>query len=331
MQTGKTVMKFFSPGLRLALMTFIASAGCAVAMPAGARQACGPEALGVARTLTVSRSQPTAVGLQTYPRTLDLADHEVVLTFDDGPAAPTAKILDALAAECARATFFVIGHNAAGTPALVKRAADEGHSIGHHSYSHPGQTLRRMSDAAARADIDRGIAATTAAAGGASAPFFRFPGFADTPALLSYLQGKGFTVFGSDVWASDWNDTTPEAERDLILSRLEKAGKGILLFHDSKAHTAQMLPEFLKELKKRGFRLVHLLPGDSETPIVAAGADWTSTTEPIIARTLGGAKASGGAGAPARKATHRSPGPRAVSGAPGAAGPPADGGGSNGD
>lgn len=331
MQTGKTIMKLFSPGLRVALMTLAIGAGVAFAMPAIARPACGPEALGVARTLTVSRSQPTAVGLQTYPRTLDLADHEVVLTFDDGPASPTAKILDALAAECARATFFVIGHNAAATPALVKRAADEGHTIGHHSYSHPGQTLRRMSEEAARADIDRGIAATTAAAGGVSAPFFRFPGFADTPALLSYLQDKGFTVFGSDVWASDWNDTTPEAERDLILARLEKAGKGILLFHDSKAHTAQMLPEFLKELKKRGFRLVHLVPGDGETPIVAAGADWTSTTEPIIARTLGGAKVVGGARDPTRKTLRRAHGPNAVSGASGAGGAPVDGGGSSGD
>jgi hypothetical protein len=50
-----------------------------------------------------------------------------------------------------------------------------------------------------------------------------------------------------------------------------------------------MLPEFLQELKKRGFRLVHVVPGEGETPVVAAGADWTSTTEPIIARTLNGA------------------------------------------
>jgi peptidoglycan/xylan/chitin deacetylase (PgdA/CDA1 family) len=321
MQTGKTDMNIFSPGLRLAFMTL--AIGAAPASPAIAGPACGPDALGVARTLTIGRSQPTAVGLQTYPRTLDLADHEVVLTFDDGPAGPTGKILDALAAECARATFFVVGHNAAETPALVKRAVNEGHSIGHHSFSHPAQTLRKMTDAAARADIDRGIAATTAAAGGASAPFFRFPGFADTPALLDYLKEKGLTVFGSDVWASDWNDTTPAAERDLILSRLEKVGRGIVLFHDTKAHTAQMLPEFLRELKKRGFRLVHIVPGDGETPVVAAGADWTSTTEPIIARTLSGA---GGKKPPGHADRTKPPQP----GAP-PAGDRTDGGGAAGD
>ena len=62
------------------------------------------------------------VGLKTYPRTIPLADHEVILTFDDGPeAVNTPKILDALAAECVRATFFEIGRNAEGLPALARR------------------------------------------------------------------------------------------------------------------------------------------------------------------------------------------------------------------
>ncbi|WP_051134098.1 polysaccharide deacetylase family protein [Methylocystis sp. ATCC 49242] len=275
-------MTRFSLALLFALATL---------MPAGsfalAREGCGPESLGVSRTITINRGKGSAVGLQSYPRTLDLQDHEVVLTFDDGPAPTTARVLDALAKECAKATFFVIGHSAEESPALVKRAAAEGHSIGHHSFSHPGKTLRLMTDAAAKADINKGIAAVEKAAGGKTAPFFRFPGFADTPELVADLNGRGYTVFGSDVWASDWKEMTPKAQLDLVLSRLEKAGKGIVLFHDSKATTAQMLPDFLRELKSRGYRLVHMVPGDGETPIVAAGAGWTSTTEPIIEKVLG--------------------------------------------
>lgn len=285
MQTGKTVMKSFSLPFRIVLAMLAHVAGASAA-----HADCGPEALGVSRTLTISRTKATAVGLQTYPRTLDLADHEVVLTFDDGPAAPTAKVLDALAKECAKATFFIIGHNAESMPHLVKRAAAEGHAIGHHSYSHPDHTLRLMDEAKAKADIEKGIVATTKAAGGESAPFFRFPGFADTPALVADLNARGYTVFGSDVWASDWKEMGPKAELDLILSRLDKIGRGIVLFHDSKAQTAGMLAEFLRELKKRGYRLVHLAAGDGETPVVAAGADWTSTTEPIIAKTLANKK-----------------------------------------
>ncbi|QGM96155.1 polysaccharide deacetylase family protein [Methylocystis parvus] len=264
---------------------------CAAA-PGQARD-CGPDAPGVSRTLTIG-PKGTAVGLQSYPRTLDLQDHEVVLTFDDGPAGPTAKVLDALAAECARATFFVIGRNAESAPALVRRTADEGHSIGHHSYSHPGNTLRLMDDAAAREDIEKGIKAVEKASGGKAAPFFRFPGFADTPSLVAYLEGKGYTIFGSDLWASDWSPMSPKGELDLVMKRLEKEGKGIVLFHDSKAQTAAMVPDFLRELKTRGYKLVHIVPGDGETPVVAAGPGWTSTTEPIIAKTLAGKRAAPG-------------------------------------
>lgn len=256
--------------------------------PAFAGADCGPDALGVARTLTISRTKGAAVGLQSYPQTLALDDHEVILTFDDGPAGPTAKILDALKKECARVTFFVIGRNAEGAPAMVRRAAQAGHSIGHHSFSHPERTLRLMDGAAARDDIEKGIAAVTKAAGGDVAPFFRFPGFADTDALRDDLIARGYTVFGSDLWASDWSKMTPKAELDLVLSRLEDKRKGILLFHDSKETTAQMLPDFLRELRQRGYKLVHMVPGEGETPIAPAGAGWKSTTEPIIAKTLGG-------------------------------------------
>ncbi|TLG73730.1 polysaccharide deacetylase family protein [Methylocystis sp. B8] len=264
---------------------------------AAEERTCGPDALGTSRVIEIDRSKGTAIGLQSYPRTLDLRDHEVVLTFDDGPAATTAQVLDALAKECARVTFFLIGRNAEGLPALVKRAAAEGHTIGHHSYSHPDKTLRLMSEEAAKADIEKGIAAVNKALGATAAPFFRFPGFADTPALVADLTARGYTIFGSDLWASDWSHITAKAELELVLSRLEKNRKGIVLFHDSQAITAQMLPEFLRELKKRGYSLVHIAPGDSPTPIVAAGPDWTSTTEPIIAKTLGakslGAKSLG--------------------------------------
>ncbi len=286
MQTGKTQMT------RISRLSLCALSLLAFGVGPSAARDCGPDALGVSRTITVSRTKGAAVGLQSYPRTLDLQEKEVVLTFDDGPAAPTAHVLDALAKECALATFFVIGRSAEASPALVRREASEGHSIGHHSYSHPANTLRLMSEAAAKADIDRGIEAVDKASGGTAAPFFRFPGFADTRPLLDYLEGRGFTVFGSDLWASDWSPMSPKGELELVMKRLEKGGKGIILFHDSKAQTAAMLPDFLRELKTRGYRLVHMVPGEGETPVVPAPTGWTSTTEPIIAKTLKGKTAS---------------------------------------
>jgi peptidoglycan/xylan/chitin deacetylase (PgdA/CDA1 family) len=267
--------------------------GLLAAAGAAAAEHCGPEALGVSRTIAIDGAQKLALGLETYPRTLALRDHEVVLTFDDGPVAGTTpKVLDALKEQCARATFFLVGRHAAEAPALVRRIVQEGHNAGHHSYSHPAQTLRLMPEAAAKADIDGGFSAVDRAGYGAAGdepkvPFFRFPGFADTPQLVRWLQDRGIAVFGADLWASDWQEMTPRAELDLVLSRLEAAGKGIVLFHDSRPSTAQMMPDFLKALKARGFRLVHIVPGPGPTPVAAAGPGWSSATEAIIAKTLG--------------------------------------------
>lgn len=68
------------------------------------------DALGTSRVLSVDAKTTPRVGLKSFPQTLPLADHEVVLTFDDGPHPPTtSKVLAALAQECVRATFFLIG------------------------------------------------------------------------------------------------------------------------------------------------------------------------------------------------------------------------------
>jgi peptidoglycan-N-acetylglucosamine deacetylase len=244
-----------------------------------------------------------SLGLQSYPKTLDLADHEVVLTFDDGPAAATAQVLDALKENCVKATFFLIGRNAAAMPAMVKREVLEGHSVGYHSMTHPERTLRMMAPEAAKKDIDLGIAAVDRAAfgdarGAPHSPFFRFPGYADSPELLDYVHARGMAVFGSDLWASDWLTMTPEAELDLVMSRLEKAGRGIVLFHDPRPSTAKMLPAFLRELKARGFRVAHMVAGPGPTPVAEAGPSWRSTTEPIIAKTLRGYRAPEETGKP---------------------------------
>jgi peptidoglycan-N-acetylglucosamine deacetylase len=224
---------------------------------------CGADALGTARVLSVDRSIER-VGRKHFPTTLPLADGEVVLTFDDGPwPGTTPRVLDALARECVRATFFLIGRNASAHAQLVRRELAEGHTVAHHTYAHP--LLAHMRPEAAMAEIDRGFAAVETAAYGQArtrptTPFFRFPGFASTPELLDRLKARGITVFGADLWASDWNAMSPEQELQLVMARLDAAGGGIILFHDTKAQTAAMLPAFLSALKAGGYRVVHVVP-----------------------------------------------------------------------
>ena len=274
---------------RMFLALSVASAVPAAAAPAYPAAACAnPDALGTRRTLEVGGAPE--LGLKSYPQTLALDDHEVVLTFDDGPApATTPKILDALKAQCVEATFFLIGRNAAAAPALVRREIAEHHSVGHHTWDHPAVTLRGLTEVAALADIDRGMAADDKAAYGAwsgepRVPFFRFPGFGDTPALLDALKGRHVAVFGADLWASDWIPMTPDAELALLMGRLRTAGRGIILLHDIKRQTTDMLPRFLAALKTEGFHVVHLVPGGGVTPTRPAPEGWSSETEKTLAR-----------------------------------------------
>lgn len=248
-----------------------------VAGPAAATGSACPggqaDALGTARVITIDPAETPRLGRKHFPTTLPLADMEVLLTFDDGPlAGRTDRVLDALARECVRATFFVVGRQAQAHPALLRRIAAEGHTVAHHTYAHP--LLDRMTPAAAEREIDHGFAAVdTILYGTAGArpvvPFFRFPGFAATPALLARLEQRGIAVFGADVWASDWNDMTPGRQLDLVMARLEASRGGILLFHDTRLQTVQMLPAFLRALKSRGFQVVHGVPPRSRT--AAAG------------------------------------------------------------
>jgi peptidoglycan/xylan/chitin deacetylase (PgdA/CDA1 family) len=222
------------------------------------------DTLGTSRILKVDAATTPRVGLKSFPQTLPLADHEVVLTFDDGPWPPTTmRVLAALAHECVQATFFLIGKSASEHPELVRRIAAEGHTIGHHTWSH--RSLMHIKPNEAVEEIDRGIAADEMALHGVAAttpstPFFRFPGFQSTPATLDLLQSRGIVVFGADLWASDWDPMTPKQELKLITDRLKIARKGIILFHDSKARTAAMLPAFLRYLRGDGYHVVHLVP-----------------------------------------------------------------------
>ena len=250
----------------LTVLRLLVVFACAAWPTIASAEACPdkPDALGTARVLAVRATTTPRVGRKHFPATLPLAPKEIVLTFDDGPwPGATTKVLDALKRECVQATFFLLGRNAAAAPALARRALAEGHTIAHHSYAHP--LLSRMSPAAAAAEIDRGIAAVERAVyGDAGAkprtPFFRFPGFASSPALLERMQARGLVVFGADLWASDWNPMSPAQELALTLARLDPARGGIVLFHDTKSQTAAMLPAFLRALKSRGYKVVHVVP-----------------------------------------------------------------------
>ncbi len=277
------------------LLAILAAASALLALGQARAEDCGPDKLGVSRIEKVGTQGGLEVGWKSYRETLTLADHEVILTFDDGPdPATTPLVLDALKAECVRATFFAIGRNVDEYPKLARREVEEGHNVAYHTYTHPQPTLRYMTPQAARADILKGAIAVERAAYGQDfasgepddlsklkmhAPFFRFPGFADTPDLRAWFARDNVAIFGVDLWASDWIPMTPDQELKLIFSRLDKARKGMILLHDNKPWTAAMMPRFLSQLKARGYRVVHIEAGAGHGPTETAPAGWRSLTE----------------------------------------------------
>jgi len=236
-------------------------------LPALAQSCPNPNALGTSRVLEVDAGSTPRIGRKQFPQTLPLQKKELVLTFDDGPIPETTpRALEALKAECVRATFFLLGRNSEAHPALARRILADGHTVAHHTYSH--QNLSKVPVAVAESEINRGFEEDDNAVYGQRrtdpvTPFFRFPGFASTPALLDTLARRRIVVFGADVWASDWNEMSPATQLNLILKRLEQIDHGIVLFHDTRAQTVHMLPDFLRELKRRGYRIVHVVPAGS--------------------------------------------------------------------
>src|SRR5262245_35245945 len=103
----------------------------AASVPAVAEECPGnPAALGTSRVLTLSFDQVSQVGSMQYKQILPLKDHEVVLTFDDGPLPPyTNAILDTLASQCVKASYFLVGQMARSYPYLVRRLYNAGHTV----------------------------------------------------------------------------------------------------------------------------------------------------------------------------------------------------------
>ena len=227
-----------------------------------------PGALGTSRTLVVDPKEHLRIGTMQYDETLPLQDHEVVLTFDDGPLPPHSnQVLDILASQCVKATFFIIGRMARSFPEGVRRVRDAGHSIGTHTQNHP-LSMNRMPVERARQEIDDGIAATTAALGdgGGLAPFFRIPGLLRADAVEDYLASQGIQIWSADFPADDWRHISSARVYDLAMKRLEAKGKGILLLHDIQGRTVAALPRILATLKARGYRIVHVVPATPERP-----------------------------------------------------------------
>jgi peptidoglycan/xylan/chitin deacetylase (PgdA/CDA1 family) len=238
-----------------------------------------PDALGTSRVLTISPDEFTRIGSMQYKHSLPLADHEVVITFDDGPLPPYSNfVLDTLASQCVKATYFLVGQMARAYPWVVRRMYNDGHTIGTHSLDHP-LGFERLPLPRVEHEVEGGIASVDAAIGDPKAvsPFFRIPGLGRSHVDENFLASQHLVTWSADVVADDWfRGISAQQIVQRAMRRLDAKGRGILLLHDIHPATAMALPTLLKELKEGGYHVVQVVPAGerpASVPVLVAAGD----------------------------------------------------------
>jgi peptidoglycan/xylan/chitin deacetylase (PgdA/CDA1 family) len=248
-----------TPAPKGAAVPQAAPAPTPAAAPAPAKPPCAnPNALGIARIVEIDTTGGPGFGFEHFKQLDFLRDHEVVLTFDDGPwPENTPSVLKTLADECTTGIFFPIGKHSTYYPEILKQVLAAGHTIGSHTWSHATLTNKKLTEDQRKEEIEKGFSADKRALGGVSpAPFFRFPALQHPPEMVTYLGTRNIAMFSCDLDSFDFKARNAQAVIDVTMKKLDKLGKGIILMHDFHKHTAEALPELLKKLKAGGYKVV---------------------------------------------------------------------------
>ena len=239
--------------------------------PAKAVATCNnPDALGLSRVVEIDTTGGPAFGTEHFKQYDFLRDKEVVFTFDDGPWPDnTPMVLKALTDNCTKATFFEIGEHATWRPDLSKAVAAAGMTIGSHTWSHKDLAKKPYAGdiEQAKQEIEMGVSAVHMAVDGPIAPFFRFPDLQMPAELMTYLGTRNIATFSTDIDTFDFKIRKPEDVVKSAMTKLAKAGKGMLLMHDFQHATAEALPELLRQLKAAGYKVVHMVPKQPVTTL----------------------------------------------------------------
>jgi peptidoglycan/xylan/chitin deacetylase (PgdA/CDA1 family)/glycosyltransferase involved in cell wall biosynthesis len=179
----------------------------------------------------------------------------VWLTFDDGPDPEhTPRLLDVLKAHNVRATFFVIGMKAERHPDIVRRMADDGHSVGNHSFCHRSLDELSPVDLASEIQLTNKLLQRLL---GKALPIFRPPRGRMKISTLWHLLRTGQQII---LWNADPKDhsvSSPIVVSDWFRTHALKAGD-IVLLHDNRPFAAVALPQVIKATRERGLEFATL-------------------------------------------------------------------------
>lgn len=183
------------------------------------------------------------------------AGRRVALTFDDGPDPQrTPAVLDLLARQGVRATFFVVGARAEAHPELVRRMVAEGHVVGNHSYTHsrrfPLRSLGRTVEELRRTgEVLHRIT-------GRQPRLFRPPFGVTNPTIARAVRRLGLDPVGWSIRSLDTMGQSPERVAARILRRLHPGA--VILLHDRCAGSERLVGLLVEGLRSRGLEPVTL-------------------------------------------------------------------------
>ncbi len=233
--------------MAILLLAVLCQVVAASASPADASQPAMPEP-----TATPSAAPSDAPEKSSYS-SCRVDGRCIAMTFDDGPhPVLTPKLLDMLKARGLKATFFLIGQNAAEYPDIVRRIAAEGHEIGNHSWSHP--QLTKLNPAALREEVGR-TSSTIAEIIGKPLVVMR-PPYGATSAYINHWinQEFGMKVILWSVDPLDWKYRNSARVENQILAGARPGA--IILSHDIHATTVAAMPDVFDSLLAKGYKFV---------------------------------------------------------------------------
>ena len=176
---------------------------------------------------------------------------KIAVTFDDGPAPYTDRILDVLEQYNSRATFFVVGSRIMAYPEIVTRAFQMGNEVANHSWSHPSFT--RVNDARIQSELQR-TCDTIRELLGFSPPIFRPPYGATNDRVVRVAGEMGYAVIKWTLDPKDWRYRNANTIYNSVMSRVE--GGSVILLHDIHPTTADATELLIPSLIEMGFELV---------------------------------------------------------------------------
>jgi peptidoglycan/xylan/chitin deacetylase (PgdA/CDA1 family) len=221
--------------------------------PEAAAPAGTPGVVASAAAPTAEAPPKTAAPLKVSYSSCTVEGQYLAMTFDDGPHPQhTPRLLDMLKQRGIKATFFLVGQNAAQYPEILKRMAAEGHELANHSYTHP--MLNPLGEGGIREQLDKTHQAVLGATG-ITMKLLRPPYGALTETMRRWTyQTFGYRTILWDVDPLDWKVRDAGRVQSEILGHARSGS--IVLAHDIHKSTVDAMPETLDALAAKGFKFV---------------------------------------------------------------------------